>query len=778
APNPVTQKGDTLSFDVAAFQGKQDRMIADVLRNIPGLEVDLSGRITYQGQPIQKYYIDGLDLLEGRYNLANNNLAADVVSEVQILENHQPIQVLDSLVPSDRASINIKLANPVTLTGEARVGAGWAPFLWDVNLTPIVFSPNQQALFSYQTNNTGDDVRQQVAPLTLDALREQRYIGNSGSYWLRMPEVKPSDLPAQRWLNNQVHLGSANILRRIGKHWEVKANLTYLQDEQYQEGDGETLFLTGQDSVRLFESKSNTLGYKAVRGGVILEKNIPKQYLRNEFTADWEEYGRTGQILGSLANLDQNVGQFRRFARNSFKGILPIGNQLITFQSILQAQHNQERLVVNPGPFPEVIIGSAEAFDQAGQTLSWQQLYTHNYLSFTRKANRWVFQSRLGGLFQQQQLQTQLTGKRSETWYPSITNALSFRRLMGYAEVETFYNHGNWRYKLETALRGHDFLIDWQSQEPRERVTRLTFEPTLSVNGELGPRWTIKASGGLTNGFGDLDRLYRNHLMVDYRSLQRNLAPLQQSWRQVYRVSVDYKKLEKSFFWRLDYSQSREVNNLLLQSVVSENGALSREALAIDNVRGYRLARASISKFVPQLKATFSLAANGTQSESEAILNNTPVDLLFRTLNLQPKVTTDITDKISVRLESGVSVFDNQQNGIRTSPIWVQKHAVGLHFFPTDFQVLSLQGDWFQTSANLASAPPPFLDLSYRYRFPNRPWEIELLGTNLWNTQSYITASNSAFQQVFQTYQLRPRQVLVKVRFNISADSLRRSTKE
>src|SRR5690606_10176481 len=125
------------------------------------------GQIEYQGKPIQKYYIEGLDLLEGRYSLANNNIAADDVSKVQILENHQPIKLLDSLEFSDRASINIKLKNNVTTTGTAEVGIGLAPFLWRVKATPMIFTKKNQAIITYQTNNTGSDVSQEIRDFSI-----------------------------------------------------------------------------------------------------------------------------------------------------------------------------------------------------------------------------------------------------------------------------------------------------------------------------------------------------------------------------------------------------------------------------------------------------------------------------------------------------------------------------------------------------------------------------------------------------------------------------------
>jgi hypothetical protein len=78
-------------------------------------------------------YIEGLDLLEGKYNLANDNLPYQEVSQVQILENHQPIKhwiVYSFLIER----LNIKLKTPILLQVKLG-GSGFSPLLWDANIT-------------------------------------------------------------------------------------------------------------------------------------------------------------------------------------------------------------------------------------------------------------------------------------------------------------------------------------------------------------------------------------------------------------------------------------------------------------------------------------------------------------------------------------------------------------------------------------------------------------------------------------------------------------------
>lgn len=71
---------------MSRFTEAQDRSIADVLRKMPGIEVAKSGEIRYNGQPINNFYIEGLDMLDGRYGQATNNIAPQDVASVEVVE--------------------------------------------------------------------------------------------------------------------------------------------------------------------------------------------------------------------------------------------------------------------------------------------------------------------------------------------------------------------------------------------------------------------------------------------------------------------------------------------------------------------------------------------------------------------------------------------------------------------------------------------------------------------------------------------------------------------
>ncbi|MBS1572147.1 MAG: carboxypeptidase regulatory-like domain-containing protein, partial [Bacteroidetes bacterium] len=136
----ISSKGDTISYDLKAFENKSDRTLSDVLKKMPGIEVNKDGSVVYLGKPLGKYTVNGKDLMEGGYGTINNSLPKDAVSKVEILENHQPIKILQGKIPSDQATMNIKLKAKVTMTGRGEVSTGFIdPWLWNLKLTPMFF---------------------------------------------------------------------------------------------------------------------------------------------------------------------------------------------------------------------------------------------------------------------------------------------------------------------------------------------------------------------------------------------------------------------------------------------------------------------------------------------------------------------------------------------------------------------------------------------------------------------------------------------------------------
>lgn len=108
-PPPVSIMGDTTVYDASIFKRKEDRNIGEVIARLPGVQVTAGGQIRVSGEVINKFYIEDMDLLGGRYGMAVRNLRPEDISYIQVYNNHQPIKALTGIEITNRAAINIKL---------------------------------------------------------------------------------------------------------------------------------------------------------------------------------------------------------------------------------------------------------------------------------------------------------------------------------------------------------------------------------------------------------------------------------------------------------------------------------------------------------------------------------------------------------------------------------------------------------------------------------------------------------------------------------------------
>ncbi len=84
---PVKVKKDTLEFNAAAFKVKENAVVEDVLKKLPGVEVSKDGTITTQGETIKKVRVDGKDFMGNDPLLATRNLPADMIDKIQIIDD-------------------------------------------------------------------------------------------------------------------------------------------------------------------------------------------------------------------------------------------------------------------------------------------------------------------------------------------------------------------------------------------------------------------------------------------------------------------------------------------------------------------------------------------------------------------------------------------------------------------------------------------------------------------------------------------------------------------
>jgi len=765
----ITKRGDTISYSVNVFKDQKDRVIADVLRKLPGIEVLVDGKILYQGKPIQKYYIEGLDLLEGKYNLANNNLPASSVSKVQILENHQPIKLLDSLVFSDKASLNIKLKKNITVTGTSKLGVGLSPFLWNVNITPMLFTKKQQMITSYQTNNVGNDISNEIKTLTIEDLLDQFESNNEKKDWVTIQELSSPPFSKKRWLDNNAHLFTTNYLVHLKKDVDLKVNLSYINDFQQQNGNTQTTFFTPTDTVNIIENTNNRLFFNSLKSKFILTKNTNKNYFKNIFEINNYWDSQNGKIVLNNENINQRTETPYTSFSNKLKIIKPFGKKLITIKSILTYSKSPQNLRVLPSQF-EYLLNNGNSFDELNQEIEHSNFYTNNSFSFTKGVKKFTFIPKVGFTIQNQKLDSRistfdndieniLTGK--------FQNDLFFNKTSFYTILNTQYRNNNWKIELEVPLKLQTFKRTDSRLNKNENLNKFTFEPRLSIKKDLNAFWKTTFSASLKNSFGDINQLYYGYILNNYRNIQKYETPILESLRKNVILGISYRNPIKSLFVNGFYSYGNSNQNLLFGSIINTNGATSFGFFERDNNSNTHNINLRGSKYFSKIKTTLTVTTNATLDNKEQLLNGTITDITTKNIQLKGKLDTEITEWMSVEYKNKVSIsntqFENQQS---FDNIITQEHLLNFNFYPTSNQYIGFDAEYYKNNFSNQNQENYFLNVNYIYTFKESRIDLELNFNNILNTNEFTTVFNDAFSYTQSTYQLRSRQILMSVKFN------------
>lgn len=764
--SPIKQKGDTIKYFVNSFSKEQDRSIGDVLKRMPGIEVLSDGKILYQGRPINKYYIEGLDLLEGKYNLANENLPFKEVTQVQILENHQPIRALDSLKFSDQAALNIKLKNAYTFTGQASLGSGFNPLLWDANITPMLFTKKTQMLATYQTNNTGVNVASQLKKLTIEDLINQFENNSEKTDWLSIQQLATPNFSEKRWLDNNIHLLSGNYLQKLNNNYELRINLSYLNDYQQQKGYTNTEFITPVNTITILEEKYNQSFYNSLQTNITLQKNADKNYFKNslEFQGFWDS--QKGNIVLNNEPINQQLNnEFFRIS-NNLKNIFPLGKQMITLNSYVGLNKTPQTLTVNPGQF-ENILNNNIPYDEVTQQIDLNTFYTNNSISFTKAIKRFSIEPKVGFQIENQQLNSEILTSENFNLGNEFSNNLDWFRFKLYLNITTQYKKNKWRFELTTPINHHTFQIKDNPLQSSENLNQVTFEPRLSVIYDVNSFWKINSSINFSNQFGTINQIHYAYILQNYRNLQRINAPIPQNLNQNFSFGIAYRNPIKTLFWNVMYVNNKSVNNLLYQTQVSTNGATELKAIEQENNRNNHNISTRASKYFSKIKSNITLNATFNLQNFQQLVNNNLTAIKNQNLTIGNKIDTDITDKINVEYQANWTFSKNKTQNQENPTVTQQSHILNLNFYPAKNQYFAIKSEYINNNLFTERTENIFTDLIYRYTLTKNKIDLEFQLSNLFNTTNYRTININDFSYVETNFNLRPRQALFKVRFTL-----------
>ena len=152
----VTVKEDTLEFRAADYKLKDDAQVEDLLRKLPGVEVDKDGNVKAQGKAVTRVRVNGKDFFGGDVKTATQQLPANLIDKVQLIDDYGDQANFTGVKEGDPEKIlNIQI-RPDKNNGyftQGRIGQG-NEGRYQGNISANMFNKTQQISVQGNLNNT------------------------------------------------------------------------------------------------------------------------------------------------------------------------------------------------------------------------------------------------------------------------------------------------------------------------------------------------------------------------------------------------------------------------------------------------------------------------------------------------------------------------------------------------------------------------------------------------------------------------------------------------
>lgn len=744
----ISTKGDTLDYVTSAFTKEHDHNIGEVMQRIPGIVVDNSGLIKYNDQPINALYIDGKNMLESQYGIATNNIKPDLVTMIQIFENHQPIKALKEHRISENAAINLKIT-PSTknkLIGFAELGAGISPGLWNARLTLFKFTGENQCYTIFKSNNDGTDISTELTMHSIgrDLQFQQPQLYNNTTLNIA-GEVTPPAIN-ERALFNSSHLTSINFLFPIGKSTQAILKIGYLYDNKDYNNSAKTGFIIGgKEEMLLVEKNSVSRENNMPSFDFTITANNDKLYIKNKLFGR-ASFAQTSGVVSGTANYMQNLSQDNYDFAEILNIIKPVGHVLLRFNSRTQVSS-----------VPETLEIVSDSIRQSSELL---QFSTENEFSTQIKIGKLRPEISFGFKQLTNHFSSCLSDSRSNTSL-SGENDIICSNTEIYINPTLTCERNNFKLQFGAPFKASFIGLKDDCMKSDTTGDHIRISPQIRAVINLNPN----IEGFLSYSYGSKYQtnpsgLTSSHILVNSLTLSKGYNAIVENFNHSASIGLTYKDILKLFHAWFNISFSTKSggtrSSLVYNEFITERELIPDKKLSNQVI--YASSNVSKAFFDNPLILKFLISYTSAISNVRQLDDN--VKIKSESITVQPFFSYSFFQKVDMEFSNILSITNYSEiRGYNSECINNRSTLMTFFKFSNKLGMTIYIDNYMEKIDQQKASNSLFSDLLLNYQ--SEKVGIELALKNIFNKKRYISNTYFELTQIERIYQIRPRSIMV-----------------
>lgn len=770
----VRISGDTTSYEVEAFASGAEENIEDLLNKLPGVTVGQDGVLFFKGKRVEAVMIDGEDLLGDNYMLATRNARADLLAEVQAIENFHENPLLKDIEGGDGTVLNltIKDSRKSAAFGNASLHYGNA-HTREAKVNVFSYLKGLKAFTTAGHNNIGNSngpaiqLSGSLSELQ-DALEERRQRLNPFLSQGRIMSESP--LPNRDNFNNE-WVGSTSLAVEAGERSKIKLSLVGKTDKLRRSSFEESNYFTEQPFTVATNSSREYLP-TTLRGELSLTSMLSdKDRLLSETAFKYEsvgyenrsifQAGESREVIGEVAESENVFFQQKIYYTHRFKGykaLLIHGNyQYGSLPQLYEAASDSSRyndffgLTRQPPYSMRQQVGQKQHLGLVSLKLP---VRVNNSL--------YTLHAKMRGRWQSLNAETQLldTGREDAFRPEGFQSDMSDRMLKTSVEGSYEYDKGAFHLTANLEVNYLNRYVDRQ-YGGSQQASWLYLIPEIIATARLSAKARLRANYSYDFQPRDLSRLLTARVFKEFRSIQIGLEDFIPEQNHTVSLAFLYKNQEKAedFLLRVGYGINQ--NSLGSQVEVNEDFQIYKPLLLGENQFG--VGKIAYIRFIDWLGLNIDLSIDGRITQRETLINNQKGEVSFYGLAYKIGFGKLFGDFASI----GTGVTINQQilESDRGGEQNTNANTFAEGFLNSEFSYkkksLKLEGSWVQLNGELLT----FLDVIASWKVSKKT-TLYLTGQNLTGLDEYRQVNLLDYVNDLRGVALTPRRVLVGVNWS------------
>ena len=780
--DPLRQRGDTLSHNLASFLGKGDVTLEDGLKRLPGVDVSKNGGISYMGKPISQFNIEGLDMLGGKYNLATRNIPADYVTNVEIVRNHHSRRV-EKDVPSNEVSMNIKLSKKAKLKpfGQEEAGAGYMEDGNDrlqalLGVTGMMFTDKFQTICSLKGGNYKNFARADM----YDHFGGSDVTTPATSLFGGFDGGAP---PQGEYLYQRNGMATLNGIQKLDSATTVKVNADYSYHRATHDISQSSTYLAGDGSyVTVSEQTSPLTKVHLPKLTMNYLKNADRVYLSETFVLKGKFEQNEGDVLANGSLVEQ------RRKTSSFE----VGNDLFWMGRTEKGTRRHVNASVAFKRTPTLRLSFVNDGQGYGQTAQSSTLTMNVGSSFNipiGKVFRLSLPVRLNATYDE--VETKQThpqplpigrGEDSPITdvadiqgnYSSPSQGEAGERVYGWSLTPSlnpgFEIHSkNRRFYLSAGLGAALKGLYYNKMN----YTKPVLNPSMGINYTFSANSKLSFSTGYFTEIGDMLTLLTEPMQVNYRSVRTSSGIIGES--NSWGTSGDWKWQLPMQYFTLSVAASHNVtkrNTLTAQSISGID--ISTSALQRDTRSRSTNFSVAATKNIPSLFAKLGADASYGFGDSEQAISSPTgggqeganiIKVRSSNYNLHGNASVTPVQWLELRYDIRYG-WSRSRYSEESNTVTSLTHSGAIHIFPIATLDLSLDYDHVRRQITTDQYKRMSLfNASAQYKWKQCVLRLELI--NLLNQRNYSYTVFDGINTYTYDYGLCGRTALMRLTFKL-----------